>query len=82
MEHEGDDDTNCNWCTWNNLQRLSKRTKGGRNWRRSKVQYCLGQPEYWKESWRPEETCCHSDSHERSSVNAGEKNLQGVIILA
>ena len=24
MEHEGDDDTNCNWCTRNNLQGLGK----------------------------------------------------------
>ena len=24
MEHGGDDDTNCYWCTWNDLQRLSK----------------------------------------------------------
>ena len=22
MELEGDGDTNCNWCTWNNLQRI------------------------------------------------------------
>ena len=25
------------------------------------------------------ETCCHSDSNERPSANAGVKNLQGVI---
>ena len=24
MEHEGDGDTNCNWCTLNNPQRLDK----------------------------------------------------------
>ena len=28
MEHEGDGDTNCNWCTRNDLQRISKRTRG------------------------------------------------------
>ena len=36
MEHKGDDDTNCNWCTWNNPQRIgigtgrlgNKRTRG------------------------------------------------------
>ena len=22
MEHEGDGDTNCNWCTWNNLRKI------------------------------------------------------------
>ena len=26
MEDEGDGDTNCNWCTRNNTQKLSKRT--------------------------------------------------------
>ena len=24
MEHESDSDTNCNWCTWNNPQRIGK----------------------------------------------------------
>ena len=27
MEHEGDGDTNCNWCTWNNPQKIGKETK-------------------------------------------------------
>ena len=26
MEHEGDGDTNCNWCTWNNPERIGKGT--------------------------------------------------------
>ena len=26
MEHEGDGDTNCNWRTWNYLQRIGKGT--------------------------------------------------------
>ena len=26
MEYEGDSDTDCNWCTWNNPQRISKGT--------------------------------------------------------
>ena len=30
--------------------------------------------EYWEESWRLEETCCHSISSERLSANADEKN--------
>ena len=33
MEHEGDSDTNCNQCTRNNLQRLSKGTRRFRNQR-------------------------------------------------
>ena len=24
MEHEGDGDTSCNWCTWNNPKRINK----------------------------------------------------------
>ena len=35
--------------------------------------------EYWEESWRHEETCCHSDSSEWPSANADGKNSQGVI---
>ena len=31
-------------------------------------------PEYWKESRRLEETCCHSISSERPSANADVKN--------
>ena len=36
------------------------------------------QTEYWKESWRPEETCCHVEPGKTSSANAGVKNLQGI----
>ena len=31
-----------------------------------------------EESWRPGETCCHSDSSERPPADASVKNLQGV----
>ena len=31
-------------------------------------------PEYWEESWRLEETSCHSNSSERPSTNADVKN--------
>ena len=26
VEHLGDDDSDCSWCTWNGLQNLGKRT--------------------------------------------------------
>ena len=29
MEYEGDSDTHCNWCTWNDTQRLGKKTARG-----------------------------------------------------
>ena len=34
-KHEGDSDTSCNWCTWNDPQRLSKRVGGVGNQRKS-----------------------------------------------
>ena len=36
-------------------------------------QYFWERPEYWEESWRLEETCCHSNSNERPSANADVK---------
>ena len=38
----------------------------------------LGSPEYWEESWRPEETGCNSDSSESAFAHAGIKNSQGI----
>ena len=32
----------------------------------------------WEDSWRLEETCCHSNSSERPSANADVKNSKGV----
>ena len=34
----------------------------------------LSRPEYRKDYWRPEETCCYSDLSEGPSANAGVKN--------
>ena len=34
--------------------------------------------EYWEESWRLEETCCHSNSSKSPSANADVKNSKGV----
>ena len=36
MEREGDGDTNCNWCTWNNPQRIDKGPGRLRNQRTSR----------------------------------------------
>ena len=33
MEHAGDGDTNCKWCTWNKPQTIGKETKRFRNLR-------------------------------------------------
>ena len=47
-------------------------------WRLSKLLHYWDRPEYWEESWRLEETCCHSNSSERPSADADVKNFQGV----
>ena len=39
-----------------------------------KQQHYWKRPEYWEESWRLEETCCHSISSERTSAYADVKN--------
>ena len=44
----------------------------------SKLQYYWEQPEYWEESWRLKETCCHSNSRERPSVSTDVKNSKGI----
>ena len=47
--------------------------------RQSKLKNCWERPDYWEESWRLEETCCHPDSSERLSANADMKNHEEVI---
>ena len=34
--------------------------------------------EYWEESWRLGETCCHSNANEKPSAKTDAKNSQGV----
>ena len=46
----------------------------------SKLQHYWDRPEYWKESWRLGETCCHSNSCEKPSANASMKNLQLTLV--
>ena len=45
-------------------------------WKLSKLQHCWERPEYWEESWRLEETCCHSNKSWKPSANAHLKNSQ------
>ena len=66
MKHEVGSDTNCNWCTWNGHQGLENET--GRVYHR-------------KTSQDPPNliilkvTCCHSNSSERPSTDAGVKKI-------
>ena len=76
MEYEGYGDTNCCWCTWNNLQIPEKESEGtedqGKNWiylHNSAVKINKNSKK------RPKETCCHSDSSERPPANTGVKKL-------
>ena len=39
---------------------------------------CSTRLEYLEESWRPEETCCNSNSSEKPPVKTGENNKQKV----
>ena len=39
----------------------------------TKLHHNWDQPEYWEESWRLEETGCHSNSRRKPSANADEK---------
>ena len=45
------------------------------DWGLSKLLHYWDRAEYWEESWRFEETCCHSDSSERLSANGDGKKL-------
>ena len=50
----------------------------GKKSRPTKLQHCWNWPEYWEQSWKPEETCYHLVSSERTPVNTCVKNSQGV----
>ena len=43
MEHKANGDTNCDWCTWNDPQRLGKRAGGvgNRRTRGDNQNYCF-----------------------------------------
>ena len=80
VEHESDDNTNCDWCSWYSHPRISTRTgrlvKKQDEWRPPKLLHYWDRPENWEESWRLDGTCCHSNSSEKPSANAGGKNSQ------
>ena len=81
IDNERDGDTSCNQCTGNDPQRLGKGAVGVRIRRTSRDQLWWGQPEYWEESWRLEETCSHLDSSERPSADADMKRIIIIMII-
>ena len=80
-EHAVDYDTNCCWCSWNSSQR-SKKEAGELEFRGR-----IGLKRFWnhlkhlEESWRTEETCCHSDICGKPPVKSDAKNLHAVKII-
>ena len=57
------------------LLKVWKIWKLATEWRPSKQQHHWKRPEYWEESWRLEETYCHSISSEIPSAYADVKNF-------
>ena len=71
VEYEGDSITNHSQSTWNNMQESRKENKGTRN--QKKNWNCPDQSTTEK---NPKEPCCHSDSNEKPSVQAGVKTYK------
>ena len=76
MECKGDGDTICGWCTRDNLLGISKGTGrlGIKRTRGDHLNYSIIKSA--RILRRVQETCCHSNSSEKASTNAGEKNSQ------
>ena len=68
MEHESHNYTSCDWCSWYSHQGIIKRNEWLRNYRTRGDHpnfYIIDiDPEFCKESWRLEETCCHPNFSE------------------
>ena len=80
MDHEGDGDTSCNWCTWNNPQRIDKGTRRHRNQRTSRDHrdyriIKIGQNTEKSSGDLSRLTVTHK-SGEKSSANASVKHFQ------
>ena len=81
MEHESDGYIDCSWCPSNGPQIPGKETGGNGDQRKTwdhPDHNCQNHLECLKESWRPEETCCHMDFSERAQIKSGVKNSQRV----
>ena len=78
MEHKSDDETNSNWFTRYSHQMISSAARGLWNERMSgdHPNYNIAEiNQNTKQSPRDMETCCHSKSSGKPSVNAGWKKL-------
>ena len=80
QESERGGDTNCSWYTWNDPQRLEKRTRRKGNRKRlrpSRLQHYCDQPEYSEGSWKPGVSLSFRLQWKIISISWYE-NLQGV----
>ena len=81
MEYESGNNIKCDWWFLYSHQRIIK-VSGGLGYKRTSEDhrnyYIIENGHYWEVSWRLEETCCHSNSRERSSAYADLKDSQGV----
>ena len=59
----------------NNLENRSNWKSGGESWL-SRLQVYWDRPKYSEDVWRPEETCSHSNSRERSWANGRRKTYK------
>ena len=82
MEHEGDANTNCNWCAWYSHQKIGTETGGFENKRMSGDHPNYSIVEIGQNTKNPrdlrrlEETCCHSNSSGIPSALTDVKNSQ------
>ena len=74
MEHQSNDDINCNWCARYSHKKIGTGAGGLGNKMTSgdnpNYSIFLDRPDYYEESRRLEETCSHSDSSGKPSANA------------
>ena len=76
VEHESDNYTNCNWCSWHRPQKIGKRTRGFRKKRKSGDNPNYSLAEISQNTEKSPGVFC-----ERPSTNSDVKNSQGVIII-
>ena len=82
VEDEVHSNSNHSWITWHISREPEKETGRTGNERKN----CDSPDywdllEYWEESWRLEETCCHLDFNKKPSVKIDVKNLHKVITV-
>ena len=79
MEHKSDGDINNNLCTWNGPKHLKRGLEEMEIRGRAETIQITPMLRSARILKKVPETCCYSDSSERPSADAGEKNSKRVI---